>query len=843
MKTIRPEYKDAYLNIFGFILIITTSFLVSIFPLQADNTQKTITFEVTVPTGVDANAISLEFPKLKYNKKIICSWTTDDSYNIWNNIFSLINKKYVSNEVGVNPWTGATGYSFFYHLGMAQDICQSSGFVPSKFLEYTDGAGVKHRFASTVSAYQWDLGERDYLGGVAYPWVTAKEARLMADFGFTLGYHDLQDYDGSGESNFDAALAKDSSIFLSLTDRVPKVMIEPNGDHKYLTYSQKSSTIQMMIAQSGDTRIKKVYPFKNGFTLNKADVTVERTFGGASTYISDMITRLQIEHDGPEELRTWLILGKHRTNATDEQMFLNSIESRFGASGDDSVWFPSIDEFFEYWYMKEHATVKKEVEGQKIRFTLDIPVEDNFYFQSLSVLLNGISTINGINVASGDNVFGTSFGINDNKLLINLDFNESLPERAERYVSIYEKEKTTETYEDAMYFVSQLKPELKEPYINRINTMLTTPVLTGLSINNGAERTGNSLVSVSFSVSETAAYYRISESPDFENANWLPLVTSTLYNLSSDLGNKTIYIQLKNALYESKIVSAQIELIKSENKVVVGFSGDNQTNKKEFVNGEMLNNINLNVYKGWKAVQLYDTSDNPLIKLAKDTAEIKTAMDKYGISERISRGTSSLDPSLSGDEGVYPDRFIKYSTFFGSDTEMTPENRRLIAGFLKVPNGVYDVRVLGSRNGSSTDFQNYRYQANNSLIYTPESDFFNNNNSKFIEIKNVIVDDSTLLVCSWREPFGNKYGYYAPMNLIEIKPSISTSIHSVIEENKIKIYSGKGKLIIKSKELIPLNIYSIEGRLIKQLPPTNNSSEVYLPAGIYIINDCKGIVY
>ncbi len=842
-----PKYKDTYLKRFDLILVTTIFFLINTFSLQANTTHKIITFEVTVPTGVDASAVSLEFPKLKYNKKVTVSWINDDSYSIWNNIFCLVNKKWVD-DAQMSYFDTSDKKKFYPHHNWTFNsngtiYRKTTGYIPSKFLEYTDGAGIKYRFASTVASWWNFLGERNADAGILIESNSAKETRLMADFGFTVAFHDVCNK-RVGKAEFDSCISIDSARFSSLIDRVPKIMVEPNNWHEYIDYSKNNNSIQMIMAQSGDPRIKTVYPFNSEFTLDKTDITVQRIFayGTGTKYIDELIAKVQTQHDSDEATRTWIIGSVHRCTKETDSAFFNEIERRFGATGDDSVWFPSIDEFFEYWYSKKNTTFKKEVEGQKIRFTLDISEAESFYFHSISVLLNGISKIDGVNVTSGDNVFGTSFGINDNKLLVNLNFNESLPERAERYVSIYKKEKTIGAYEDAIYFISQLKTGLKEPYINRINSMTVHPILTDLAINNGAETTENNLVSISFKASETASYYRISESANFENTEWLPLVTSTLFNLSSDLGNKIIYAQLKNAVNESVIISTSIELLNSEKKVVIGFSGDNLSNTKEFVNGKMLNNVNFNMNKGWKNIQLYDTSDNPVMKLAKDTAVIRTAKDKYGITDRVNRGAASQNPVLSGDEGEYPDRFITNAGFFGSNNKITPETRRLIAGLIEVPNGNYDLRILSSKNGKSNDFQNYRYQANNSAVYIPNSDFFNNNNSKYIEIKNVNVNDNTLLICSWREPFGYSFGFYAPINLIEIKPSLSTAVNNINSET-IKVFSCKGKLIIKNESLSLINIHSIDGRLIKQFEADHKLIEVPLLKGIYIINGKKGVVY
>jgi len=41
-------------------------------------------------------------------------------------------------------------------------------------------------------------------------------------------------------------------------------------------------------------------------------------------------------------------------------------------------------------------------------------------------------------------------------------------DRAERYTSLYEKEKSASAKEDALYFVNQLREDLRKPFENRI---------------------------------------------------------------------------------------------------------------------------------------------------------------------------------------------------------------------------------------------------------------------------------------------------------------------------------------------------------------------------------------
>jgi len=58
--------------------------------------------------------------------------------------------------------------------------------------------------------------------------------------------------------------------------------------------------------------------------------------------------------------RKWLIGSSHRPNIgyqmqevsnEGEYKLFTQIEELYGVSGDDSIWFASVDEVYEYWFM------------------------------------------------------------------------------------------------------------------------------------------------------------------------------------------------------------------------------------------------------------------------------------------------------------------------------------------------------------------------------------------------------------------------------------------------------------------------------------------------------------
>lgn len=537
-------------------------------------------FTVTVPPSVDAYVVTLEFPKLKYNKTKAITLTIDDSYSIWNNVFSVVNKRWVDNEK-MSFWVPSDSRIFFYHKDFVfnyngVDFRKSDGYYPGKALEYSDGAGVNHRLNASVASWAWKLGTRDQIVGWSYPWVTADEARYMFDFGYTLNYHDIQgiaEYGNQygstncGQKLYNEFTKIDAETFFLLTDRVPKVIGNPNGDPNYARMSWLCPLIQYQYAAGLTTdatgyvpNFKEHKPFSSSALLDDKRIEkliIRRRF--LNELYQDFLDAISSNESLEKSNQIWNIFGCHRTGAHTSQ-FLKDLENSYGVSGDDSMWMPSTDEYYEYWFMTQYGKAYKTIDGQNIKFKVYAPCGKNFWFRSISCLLSGISNVTDVSVVSSANCFGTSFAINDGKLLVNLDFNPELPQRAEKYVSILEADKTKEyAYDDAQYFVQMLKPGVKEAYQSRIDALVSKPVLNSISVNTGATSTESQTVSILFSYSAGApSHYMLSENPDMSGGVWADFVSNPSFILSSGYGTKTLYAKLKNGFGETSIVSDSI---------------------------------------------------------------------------------------------------------------------------------------------------------------------------------------------------------------------------------------------------------------------------------------------
>ena len=189
-----------------------------------------------------------------------------------------------------------------------------------------------------------------------------------------------------------------------------------------------------------------------------------------------------------------------------------------------------------------------------------IPKGSNFFYRDLSVLLDGIPSADGVSVVSGENVYGTSYAISDGKLLINLNFDEKLIQRVDKYVSAFEADYNKEyAYDDAYYFVQQLKEGLKEPYLQRLNQFVSPPTLESFKINNGNSTTGQKNVALNITYSGQApTHYMVSENSDFSGSIWITYTDTPSFILSDGFNEKTVYVKLKNTHGESKSLSAKI---------------------------------------------------------------------------------------------------------------------------------------------------------------------------------------------------------------------------------------------------------------------------------------------
>ncbi|MEC4630095.1 hypothetical protein VSS86_20440, partial [Bacillus safensis] len=84
--------------------------------------------------------------------------------------------------------------------------------------------------------------------------------------------------------------------------------------------------------------------------------------------------------------------------------------------------------------------------------------------------------------SASSNILGLSCGDKGGKLLVNISLNGDLLSNSERFTALYESSSSEDDKADALYFVAQLREDLREPFMSRITAGETAPVLRSVSI-------------------------------------------------------------------------------------------------------------------------------------------------------------------------------------------------------------------------------------------------------------------------------------------------------------------------------------------------------------------------
>lgn len=190
--------------------------------------------------------------------------------------------------------------------------------------------------------------------------------REMLNYGTGIALHDVMTKDANDPiqilEHFDIA---QNIIVEKLTGRGCKFLAEPNGNKTYVTAALQCPEIQTMTAQAGAITL---YPYQVSETLQKS--LIEREFNDSPAYFKQQITDLL---KLPKEERKAICIGVHGTdnNWIDFLLWLNS---NYGKDGDDSLWFPSQEEYYEYNYYRLNSHISiAQIDASSFKLTVNLP--------------------------------------------------------------------------------------------------------------------------------------------------------------------------------------------------------------------------------------------------------------------------------------------------------------------------------------------------------------------------------------------------------------------------------------------------------------------------------------
>lgn len=85
------------------------------------------------------------------------------------------------------------------------------------------------------------------------------------------------------------------------------------------------------------------------------------------------------------------------------------LNNTHGKDGDDCMWMPAPEEYFEYNYLRRHAVVETRAGEDALTLTVTLPGGLYFYYPSLTLNVSGVDPASCTAVGGGETVTGLSW--------------------------------------------------------------------------------------------------------------------------------------------------------------------------------------------------------------------------------------------------------------------------------------------------------------------------------------------------------------------------------------------------------------------------------------------------
>lgn len=437
-----------------------------LYPFNEEVTDVNTVITIETKGGLNPNYISAEIPFLKYNKSWLFTLTQDDcKQSAYSWTWAAINGYPLSNQYFYNfknLWAGDLPPDHFY-LG--------------KTLGSTDGAGneVRFTYTTTLAPQEKWMDEKTVVHGSNIDRFKIKSGlvwdnvREILNYGNSIAFHDVVT-DASNTDSIFVNLIKAQDIILDkLKGRGTKVLAEPNGNKKYIDAALMFPEIRVMTAQNG--QVYEIFPYTQNDNLDR--VLIKRVFynnGYEYQMTNDVVDNLA----KPVENRKAMNIGVHGIDNTwlSNLVWLND---EYGKDGDDSMWFTSLEEYFEYNHYRQNSVINLKVEATRIIISLNLPMGKFFYFPSITLNVRGLTMNDVASLNVDEQVQGLSYANYRNNqgetmLMINLDCRKYLVQHATHFVERYEKHRSEPFKKDALYFTGKLKDsQTKQALMQRLN--------------------------------------------------------------------------------------------------------------------------------------------------------------------------------------------------------------------------------------------------------------------------------------------------------------------------------------------------------------------------------------
>lgn len=502
-------------------------------------------YTLTIPKaslGVNTvDDLTVSLPPLKYNKKMAFSYAMDDG------------------KAGV--------YEYFFKYCKDNNLC------------CTDGCGkdVIFAFGNAWVTFNY-LGVDLHNNPLQTNGMLWSNMIKMMDFGGGCYNHGGGVYDNPNVTEKTDALAKQSlednaNAIFDKTERYPYCVVVPGGSLDYrqpflnviptydTIYDSSSSQFQPNIVKVDDTLDLKQFQhgrtnYDNLFTDGSLDELKSKFQEAYNTY--DNVIYYAFSHaPGRLDLESDQLIA---TNTV--QPLLDWIYQTYGKVGNDTVWLASYSEIYEYLFTSKNSSISKEIVGDNVVLTVKLAQLPYFYAKDMTLLLKSSGSIGDISITGSDNLTELSFGKTSDGVLINTSISQNRLALAEKYTSLYETDPSLEVKAEALYMINRLKSDLQQPFKDRVQAGEVGPVLNSISINNGDVSTYDPHLNISLNVTGGISHYRAGEISDLSQVEWIAGSSLLVdFVVTSTLGEKIVYLQVKNEFGESEVKSDTIQLV------------------------------------------------------------------------------------------------------------------------------------------------------------------------------------------------------------------------------------------------------------------------------------------
>lgn len=421
--------------------------ILPLYTYSFNDENKNIVAEISVITNGTPlpENVNVSIPYLKYNKSWLFILTQDDcKQDAYCRTWAAINgKPLLQNQK-----------QYYNAVNLASGDMPRRVYYLDKTLGSTDGAGNEVRFAFTTTL----SAEEVWMNRPAAPdafnmyrgliWDNVRE---MLNYDVGIAFHDLKADDETDLNELVKHYNIAQNIIIQqLNGRGCKTLTEPSGKRAYIDAARLYDPIKIMTAQHRESYAEELIPGAVNSSIEGK--VIKRGFYTSTEWMA-VIKRLLSK---PFNKREALCVGAHGVDSTFIQDLLK-LNNEYGKDGDDSMWAPSLEEYYEYTEYRLNTVIEKRVSGDTLKLKITMPTKEYFYFPSITINLDNISISYVKSVSSSDIVTGLSYSGFGGGVMINIDCRKHLSDHATHYVMKFEATGKSFDRADAKYFVRKLK--------------------------------------------------------------------------------------------------------------------------------------------------------------------------------------------------------------------------------------------------------------------------------------------------------------------------------------------------------------------------------------------------